>query len=303
MFKRVTVKIPATTANIGPGFDVLAMALNLYNTVELEKQKNSGFQIEIAGEGEDILPKDSRNLVVKTIKDFFDRVGYYCVGWKLRLLNKIPLERGLGSSAAAIVGGLLAANALAGSPFSSEEILLQAIEIEGHPDNVAAAILGGVVIVVKEGSSYLYTRFSLPEGIKIYAVVPSFCLSTKTARAVLPDAVPLKDAVFNLGRVALLVNALMEGRWDLLQIAVKDRIHQPYRCALIPGFEEVLKAASQAGAYGAVLSGAGPTVIALAPPDSGAGEAMREVLKSYGIDARVWELEPSLCGAHIVDLE
>ncbi len=300
MGRRVAVRVPATTANLGPGFDALGMALKLYNTVELEETGGSGFQIEITGEGEDLLPRGAGNLVARAIDKLFHKVNYSLQGWKVRLENKIPLQRGLGSSASAIVGGLLAANAVAGSPFSQRELLAQAIEIEGHPDNVAAALLGGIVAVAEQDGNYFYTNFTPPKELVIYAVIPNFTLSTKAARSVLPELVPMKDVVFNLGRVALLTSILKEGNWDLLTVALKDRIHQPYRSRLIPGMTEAFEAAEQAGAYGAVLSGAGPTLIAFGPPGLEIGEAMGRVLRTYGIEAEIRELEPSLQGAYII---
>lgn len=301
MGKKVVVKVPATTGNLGPGFDVLGMALNLYNIVELEEPSNCYYQIEIEGEGEKFLPRNSDNLVCRAINILFKRAFYRSPGWKLRLINKIPLQRGLGSSAAAIVGGLVAANSITGNPFSFQELLTQAIELEGHPDNVAAALLGGIVVIVKQGDSYYYKRFFPSEGIKIYAVIPSFELSTSVARSVLPEVVPLQDAVFNLGRVALLTFALQEGNWDLLRIAVHDRLHQPYRRRLIPGLDEAMKAAKEAGAYGTFLSGAGPTVISFASSGSLAGEAMGKVFRAYGFETRVLELEPSPQGARVTE--
>jgi len=301
MGRRVAVRVPATTANLGPGFDALGMALKLYNTVELEETGGSGFQIEITGEGEDLLPRDEGNLVARAVDKLFHKVNYSLQGWKVRLENKIPLQRGLGSSASAIVGGLLAANAVAGSPFSQRELLAQAIEIEGHPDNVAAALLGGIVAVAEQDGNYFYTSFTPPKELVIYAVIPNFTLSTKAARSVLPQLVPMKDVVFNLGRVALLISILKEGNWDLLTVALKDRIHQPYRSRLIPGMTEAFEAAEQAGAYGAVLSGAGPTLIAFGPPGLEIGEAMGRVLRTYGIEAEARKLEPSLRGAYIIE--
>ncbi|HAA89499.1 MAG: Homoserine kinase [Thermoanaerobacterales bacterium 50_218] len=301
MRKKVVVEVPATTANLGPGFDVLGMALNLYNTVELEECIDSNFQIEIIGEGAETLPRNSENLVFRTVDHLFQKVSYDSPGWKLRLTNRIPLSRGLGSSAAAIVGALVAANLIAGNPLSREEILEEAVLLEGHPDNVAAALFGGVVAVVQEGRSCFYTRFAPHKGLKVFAAVPDFELSTNRARSVLPEKVSLRDAVFNLGHLALLLSALRDGNWKLLPIAVRDQLHQPYRTSLIPGLEDALDAARAAGAYGVFLSGAGPTTVALAPPGSSAGEAMAKVFQRHGFTAKVLELEPSLEGARIVE--
>jgi homoserine kinase len=297
-------------ANLGPGFDALGMALNIYNTIELE-ETGSGLLIEISGEGERDLPVNEDNLVARAVEKLFEGCSYRLAGWRLRMENNIPLERGLGSSAAAIVGGLVAANAMAGNPFSEQQILSRAIAIEGHPDNVAAALLGGVVVVVRDTQvaieddaladehEYLYTSFYPPEGLVVYAVVPGFRLSTDVARRVLPEQVSLRDTVFNIGRVALLAMALRDGRWEQLGVAVQDRLHQPYRAHLIPGLNEMLETAPQAGAYGAFLSGAGPTVVALGPPGSQAGEEIRRIFHNHGVEARVLELQPSLHGAYV----
>jgi homoserine kinase len=294
-------------ANLGSGFDAMGMALNLYNVVELE-ETGAGYQIEVAGEGEQVLPRDKSNLVAQAINRLFEVSSHPASGWRLYLSNNIPLQSGLGSSAAAIVGGLVAANAVAGYPLSLKQILSQAIALEGHPDNVAAALMGGVVVIVPEENAaadnasaapdYLYTCFKPPAGLVAYTVIPGFTLSTSLARHILPEQVSLKDAVFNLARAAMLAMALRDGDWDKLGTAMQDRIHQPYRAHLIEGLEEMLQAARLAGAYGAFLGGAGPSVVALGPPGSKAGEVMRKVFMAHGAEARVLELQPSPFGAY-----
>lgn len=299
MGKKIIVNVPASTANLGPGFDVLGMALNLYNTVVLEKMDSGCQIIEVKGEGEALLPRDSSNLAARAVSFLMQKAGCSNYGFKLSLDNQIPLMSGLGSSAAAIVGGLVAANALLGKPFSDGDVLQMAVEIEGHPDNVAAALLGGTVIVTKDEESYIYSRFVPQKGIKIAVVIPDFSISTNKARSVLPEMVPLQDAVYNLGRIALLVTALREGNWDLLKVALQDRLHQPYRCSLVPGLNEVFKAALDSGAYGAFLSGAGPTVIVLSPPDKDTGKVIADIFESRNITARVLHLEPCSKGTCI----
>jgi homoserine kinase len=294
-------------ANLGSGFDAMGMALNLYNVVELE-ETGAGYQIEVAGEGEQVLPRDKSNLVAQAINRLFEVSSHPASGWRLHLSNNIPLQSGLGSSAAAIVGGLVAANAVAGYPLSLKQILSQAIALEGHPDNVAAALMGGVVVIVPEENAaadnasaapdYLYTCFKPPAGLVAYTVIPGFTLSTSLARHILPEQVSLKDAVFNLARAAMLAMALRDGDWDKLGTAMQDRIHQPYRAHLIEGLDEMLQAARLAGAYGAFLGGAGPSVVALGPPGSKAGEVMRKVFMAHGAEARVLELQPSPFGAY-----
>ena len=307
MGRKVVVRVPASVANLGSGFDAMGMALNLYNVVELE-ETGAGYQIEVAGEGEQVLPRDKSNLVAQAINRLFEVSSHPASGWRLHLSNNIPLQSGLGSSAAAIVGGLVAANAVAGYPLSLKQILSQAIALEGHPDNVAAALMGGVVVIVPEENAaadnasaapdYLYTCFKPPAGLVAYTVIPGFTLSTSLARHILPEQVSLKDAVFNLARAAMLAMALRDGDWDKLGTAMQDRIHQPYRAHLIEGLEEMLQAARLAGAYGAFLGGAGPSVVALGPPGSKAGEVMRKVFMAHGAEARVLELQPSPFGAY-----
>ncbi len=307
MGRKVVVRVPASVANLGSGFDAMGMALNLYNVVELE-ETGAGYQIEVAGEGEQALPRDKSNLVAQAINRLFEVSSHPASGWRLHLSNNIPLQSGLGSSAAAIVGGLVAANAVAGYPLSLKQILSQAIALEGHPDNVAAALMGGVVVIVPEENAaadnasaapdYLYTCFKPPAGLVAYTVIPGFTLSTSLARHILPEQVSLKDAVFNLARAAMLAMALRDGDWDKLGTAMQDRIHQPYRAHLIEGLEEMLQAARLAGAYGAFLGGAGPSVVALGPPGSKAGEVMRKVFMAHGAEARVLELQPSPFGAY-----
>jgi homoserine kinase len=297
---KITVKVPASTANLGPGFDVLGMALNLYNLVVLEENQDDGWIIDVKGEGDNLIPRDSSNLVARSALYLINKTGHHNRGFKLYLENRIPLQSGLGSSAGAIVGGLVAANGVLGNHFSTQELLQMAVEIEGHPDNVAAALLGGVVIVAQEGDSYIYSRLVPHSGLKITAVIPDFSLSTHKARSVLPKSVPLNDAVYNMGHLALLVTALREGDWELLGEALRDRLHQPYRCSLVPGLADIMETAKEAGAYGAFLSGAGPTVIAFSPLHCDTGEAIADCFIAQGITARVLQLEPSLTGASIV---
>lgn len=303
MKKRVVVKVPATTANLGPGFDSLGMALSLFNTIDLEACTGSDCKVDVVGEGANSLPHDNTNLVVRSMKVLFERAGYNPPAWRLRMHNRIPLARGLGSSAAAIVGGLVTANAYAGNPFTSEQLLTMAVEIEGHPDNVSAALLGGLVIIVKDGDGYIYKNFNVPRGLKAYAVIPGFQLATSVARSVLPKKIPMADVVFNIGRVALLATALRDGNWDLLAAGMQDKVHQPYRSDLIPGLTEAFVAAMKAGSYGAVTSGAGPTVIAFGPPDFPIGQVICEVFKAHGITAETWEMDPSPLGTHIILLD
>jgi homoserine kinase len=268
--KGVFVRVPATTANLGSGFDVLGLALALYNDVYVTVRP-SGLPLRIVNEGEgaDSLPTNKQHLVYQAMSQLFQKARKPLPRFlDLRLVNRIPLARGLGSSSAAIVGGLLAANTLLGNFFSLGELVILATKIEGHPDNVTPALVGGLCVCVQDNGRVHYGAWkerSLFAGLKAVVCVPSFKLSTQKARSVLPGRVPFGDAVFNISRVALFLTALKSRRFDLLGPAMEDRLHQPYRASLVPGLSAALLAARKAGAHGAALSGAGPSVLALAP--------------------------------------
>ncbi len=295
---KIKVSVPATTANLGPGFDCLGLALDLHNTVAVEST-DSGLHITVDGEGARRIPINTSNLVYRSIASLFEHVGEPLPGLSIHLSNAIPLMSGLGSSSAAIVGGLVAANALLGKPLTVDELLALAIEIEGHPDNVAPALLGGLIIVVNSGGRPIYRRIE-PPALDVVVVVPEFRLATVEARAVLPDRVPLADAVFNLGRAALVVWGLSDADYELLASVMEDRLHQPYRTPLVPGLEDVFQAARRAGAAGVALSGAGPSVVAFAPDGHTAiAEAMRRVFAAYNLSARTLLLKTTTQGAQI----
>ncbi len=263
MFREALVKVPATMGNLGPGFDCLGCALNWTSEVRL-LVPHKGVTVSISGEGARDLPVDERNLVVQAIEHFKRVVSPAAAeplrdGFRLTLVNRIPLGRGLGSSAAARVGGLVCANMVCANPLSQEEILSLAGELEGHFDNVASALFGGIVIVAVNGSHPVWCRLD-PPPLWIALSIPEYSLPTGKAREVLPETVPLADAVFNIGRTALLIASLMKGDWSLLWQAMDDRMHQPYRSHLVTGMERVFRAAREAGALGVHLSGAGPTI-------------------------------------------
>lgn len=294
--------MPATTANLGPGFDTLGMALALYNTVELETNHDR-LEIDIIGEGSEGLPRDESNVVWQAACEMFRRAGVKPPRAKLRLNNRIPSARGLGSSAAARIGGILAANALMDGRFSIDEMLEAASQLEGHPDNVAAALLGGIVVCATVGGRVVWRKLPVPSGLLAVAAVPSFELSTSLACSVLPSEVRMRDAVANLSRSCLLVLALAEGRLEMLGELMEDRLHQPYREKLIPGLQEVFAEAKRSGALGVALSGAGPTVLALTRDRSEAvGAAMREAFARSGVVCDIIELRPVEDGAGITEI-
>ncbi|HOW28056.1 MAG TPA: homoserine kinase [Elusimicrobiota bacterium] len=265
---RVKVRVPASSANLGPGFDVVGLALTLYNEMELVGWADPclpALTIRIEGEGADRLPLNGRNLVYQSVLKIFKRLKRTVPPLEIRLKNRIFLARGLGSSSSAIVGGLVAANAATGNRFSQDDILRMAVEEEGHPDNVTPALLGGLRVAFGRGDRLRVLEVPV-DSIHPHVVVcvPDFELSTDRARRLLPVKVPFRDAVFNLSRVSGFLLALQQGRWDLVADAMEDRLHQPYRDRLVPGLSQVLVSAKKAGALGAALSGAGPSVMAFA---------------------------------------
>ena len=267
--KRARVRVPASTANLGSGFDTLGMALTLYNEVELTEE-GEGLQLVVDGEGKAVLEKAGvQNLVVRAIQATLEDLGTRRPGLRVRQTNRIPLRRGLGSSAAACLGGIAAAARLAGVELSTDEILARALPFEGHPDNIAPALMGGLTASAIVEGRVVSARVPVPERLKAVVVIPSLEMTTKRAREVLPKQVPFQDAVFNLTRLALLLAGLATDRLDLLAAGSEDRLHQPYRAGLLPGMEAIIEEGRRAGALAAFLSGAGSSLLALV---SGNGE-------------------------------
>ena len=287
--KTVRVCVPGTSANCGPGFDTLGVACTVYNELELTLLEEERLEIAVTGEGASNIPGDARNIVWRSIRTLLRRAHaeeqYH--GARIRMKNGIPLSRGLGSSAAAIVAGLKAANLILNNRFSRRELLQIATDLEGHPDNVAPAIFGGFTITVMHDGHPECFSFMPRLPLKLVVAVPSFPLSTRAARSVLPAEVPLKDAVFNVSRAALLVAALSKGNIHFLQHAFEDALHQPYRAKLIPGMYDVFQAAREAGALGASMSGAGPCLIAFTLDKAEEiGAAMVQAFQQHDIEAR-----------------
>jgi len=278
----VRVRVPATTANLGPGFDTLGLALALHNEVVAAPADRVTVRVE--GEGAGHLPTDERNVVARGVRLAFEAVGRPFTGCALHCLNRIPPARGLGSSAAAWVGGLVAGNALLGSPLTTEILLSLAARAEGHPDNVAAALLGGLTVSCGVDGGALALRLPVPSALHWIVLVPEIASSTAEARAVLPASVPRPDAVFNVQRVSLLLAALQVGRVEVLATALNDRLHQSYRERLFPWMPRVTEAARGAGALGCVLSGAGPSLLALVVDEPHrVAEAMEAALAAVGV--------------------
>ena len=269
---KVSVKVPASTANIGPGFDCLGMALPIYDTITIEETvlPGTGIEINLMAEDETVdemtfenIPKDENSLIYKAIEMLYNSIGQEPSELRINVQSQIPIARGLGSSAAIIVGGLLAANKLLGNPADETAILAIATEVEGHPDNVAPAILGGFVLSNQEDDGTIsYCKLKWPEEWDITICIPDFQLATDIARSVLPKEVPMQDAIFNAKHLAMLVQAINTKDSKLMKLALKDRLHQQYREKLVPGMAEIMNAfAHEDGVLGCVLSGAGPSIL------------------------------------------
>lgn len=307
--KKIRLRVPGTSANCGPGFDSLGLACSIYNELELTLLHEPKLVIELEGDGAEDIPKDGRNIVWRSVQFLLERAGQKEAfpGAVIRMKNQVPLSRGLGSSAAAIVAGLKGANVLIGNHFNRRELLQFATEIEGHPDNVAPAIFGGFTVSIMSRGKAESLSFVPKLRMQMVVAVPNFPLSTRTARQALPKQVPMQDAVFNIGRASMLVAALLRGNEHFLRHAFEDALHQPYRMPLVPGMKSVFYAARKAGALGAALSGAGPCLIAFVLERDHCveqvGEAMVQAFREHEVQAEYLILDLDLKGAHILNQE
>jgi homoserine kinase len=298
----VRVRVPATSANLGPGFDALGLALALHNEVVAEEADRTVVRVD--GEGAGRLATTDKNVVARGVRMAFEAAGRPFKGVALTCVNRVPSARGLGSSAAAWVGGLVAGNALLGTPLDRAAILDLAARAEGHPDNVAAAIFGGLTVSCTTAAGARAVVLPVPANVGWVVLVPEITSATSEARAVLPASVSRADAVFNVQRVALLLASLQTGRVDTLALALDDRLHQPYRLKLFPWMPEIVSAARAAGALGCVLSGAGPSVLAVVTGDPAAalavGRAMEDALHEARIGGRAHALAVDVAGAAVM---
>ncbi len=298
MARSITVKVPATSANMGPGFDCLGIALDIWNTVRIETEA-TGF--EIRGLGLDELPAGPDNLVARSFGLVFEETGEQMPDVRFTCSNEIPLGRGLGSSSAAAVAGIVAANELLGQPLAKDEMLGLAARIEGHPDNSAAALYGGCQIVVHDGDRLVTSTVSIPEELNAVLFVPDVPMPTMEARSVLPSEISVQDAVFNMGRVGLLVNSLTTSDFTHLAIATQDRIHQPPRQKIFHPMKVILRAGLDSGALGAFLSGAGSSILALTQGrEMTVGYEMADAASKSGVEGDVVVTQPTSLGAHVV---
>jgi homoserine kinase len=291
----IKIRVPATSANLGPGFDCLGLALNIWNEVSFEAAEKITYKV--SGEGVEKLNKGTKNLLTKAFAFVYEVCGSEMRGACIQAKNEILMSSGLGSSAAAIVAGLFGANEMLDNPLNENELLKLATEMEGHPDNVAPALLGGLVISIIADGEIITRRYEIPE-LTIVIVKPNMEWPTKIARAVLPKSISRADSIYNIGRTALVVDALRNGDLDLLQKVMDDRIHQPYRLKHISGGLSAYKTAKHFGA--AALSGAGPSIIAFVPPENAeqAKAEIQSVFEERGIETRGIITKPGSIGAH-----
>ena len=302
----IKIRVPATTANLGPGFDCLGLALKLYLNLEIEEIEE-GLVIEYWGEGaekflakkkEDTLIWKSINLVLKKAnKDIHKK------GLKIRVFNEIPITRGLGSSASAIIGGIVGAARLYNIDLTNQEMLELALSLEGHMDNIVPALIGGLTLAYKTGQEEIkWAKIKTPLDLRVVAAIPDFTLSTGKMRGALPQKIALPEAVFNLSRSALLVNALQNSDWDVLAEAMEDRLHQPYRAPFIPGIEDMFLKIKKTGLAGVALSGSGPSVVSFTKKgnEEVISKIMKDVFLKAGVACRVLVLGADLEGTKFV---
>ena len=271
---KISVKVPATTANLGPGFDCFGMALPIYNTITLEETvlPGTGVEINVISEDETVddfsvehLELNENSLVYKAVELLYNSIGQTPSELKITIHSNIPIARGLGSSASVIVGGLLAANELLGRPADEAALLSIATEVEGHPDNITPAIVGGFVISSQEEDcSVVYKKIDWPEEWNITVCIPEYELPTDISRSVIPETISIKDAIFNAKRTAMFVEAIKSKDENLMKYALQDKLHQPYRMKLVPGFDAIIGSLRhEENVLGCVLSGAGPSIIVI----------------------------------------
>ena len=301
--QRVIVDVPATTANLGPGFDCLGAALDLNNRFAMRRIEGGGERFELIIEGSEgsHLRGGPENLVYRAAQRVWKAAGLEPVALEARVRLAVPPARGLGSSATAIVAGLMGANALVGEPLSKEKLLELAIDIEGHPDNVVPSLLGGLCMTAKAASQrWRVVRCEWTSTVKAVVAIPSIRLSTSEARRAMPKAIPVSDAVVNLGALTLLLQGLRTGNGDLISDGMHDRLHEPYRWRLIKGGDQVKQAAMDAGAWGCAISGAGPSVLALCAEDKGmaVSRAMVRAWEAAGVASRAPVLNVHTTGSH-----
>lgn len=297
----VKVRVPATTANMGPGFDTLGMALSLYNYIEVTPIDN---KVELFIEGESLDLNEEDNLIYQAIRKTYEKANESIPGGFNIDVYKcdVPMSRGLGSSATCIVGGILAANSLIGGKLSEEEMLEIANSMEGHPDNVAPALLGGMVTAIQEEGKVHYSKVNVPKEILCGVMIPDFKVSTSEARKVLKDSYSMEECVFNLSHLSLFITALNNGELNTLRYAVKDKIHEPYRGKLIPNIEGIFEASRKNGALCEFISGSGSTLLSFINDKNKDDylDKMKAYLESLDTQWDIKIISPSFEGAKVI---
>ncbi|MCR5265856.1 MAG: homoserine kinase [Cyanobacteria bacterium RUI128] len=311
---KVSVKVPATSANIGPGFDCLGMALPIYNIVTIDETvlPGTGVEINILSDEEDVdkliidhIPKDENSIVYKAVEMLYNSIGQTPSELKINIQTSIPVTRGLGSSAAVIVGALMAANKLLGNPADESALLSIATELEGHPDNVTPAIVGGLVISSLENDgSIIYRKLHWPEEWAITVCIPDVELATEISRSVIPKEVPLENAVFNLKRMGMFIKAIDDEDTELMKVALTDKLHQPYREKLVPGLKELTQAfRHEEDILGCVLSGAGSSMLIISKQSAidKVNSITQETMNNLNVRADIRTLKLEENGATILN--
>ena len=299
---QVKVSVPATTANLGVGFDCLGAALTMTNKFQFTQvDTNTKLKITVEGKEAEKVSTDDSNLLYQSFLQLYQQIKQTPPNVEIIIKLGVPFSRGLGSSATAIVGGLLGANNLAGNPLSQAELIKMAIAIEGHPDNVVPALLGNCQLSVGEAEEWHISSIPWHQDIIPVVAIPNFELSTEEARSVLPTEYSRSDAIFNISRMGLLLRGLATNNGEWLKTALADKLHQPYRQKLITGYDQVKQAAINAGAYGMVISGAGPTLLALTNPINReqVAKSMSDAWTNIGVEAEVRSLSLDTVGAKI----
>ena len=298
----IKIKVPASTSNLGPGFDTLSLALDWYNEFTFKVTKEG---LKITQLNSNKLPEDSTNLVYKCFCEVFKKLKKTPPGIELDINCQIPLAAGLGSSASAVVSGVLAANTLLDNALTKSEILSLATKLEGHPDNCAAAIYGGLTVSVSQDEKVYESQFPWPKELVVIVVVPDFELPTRISRELLPPKVTYGDATFNVSRTAYLLSSLLNKDWEGLKIGFQDRLHHPFRKDLVPGMEEVLSEGLKKGACGATLSGAGPALVAFVNDKNKAeqiGKSMTEKWNEFKVKSTYKVLNVASDGVKVGNL-
>ena len=310
---KVSVKVPATTANLGPGFDCLGLALPLYNTITIEETVLPGTGVEInvlVNENMtdefslEHVPMDENSIIYKAVELLYNSIGQTPSELRITIHSEIPIARGLGSSASVIVGGLIAANELLGHPADEAALLAIATEVEGHPDNVTPAIVGGLTLAsTEEDGSIIYRKLDWPQEWVLTLCVPEYELPTEISRSVLPKDVPLEDAVFNAQRMGMFIEAVHTRDAELMKAALKDKLHQPYRMKLVPGLEKIMENLKhEENVLGCVLSGAGPAILVISLKNN--IDKMKAIVKDtwddLNIKARLFTFPVESKGAQVI---